>query len=75
MIFYYLFLFSFGVENGFWSAVLLFSFVSMTGLLASMIFGSIFGAADFMEELFYDRMMTMICSMDPVCQTSKTSSI
>ena len=43
IIFYYMFLLSFSLENGIWSAVLLFIIASMAGLLTSIIFTSIFG--------------------------------
>jgi|SaaInlStandDraft_1057018.scaffolds.fasta_scaffold174691_1 hypothetical protein len=46
-----------------------------SALLLALALGISFGAAGFMEESLYERMMTVICSMDPVCQTSKTSNL
>lgn len=43
MIFYYMFLISYGLDNEIWSAVLLVIVASMAGLLASTIFTSLFG--------------------------------
>ena len=40
-----------------------------SALLLALALGISFGAAEFMGESFYERMMTMICSIDPVCQT------
>ena len=42
MLFYYLFLISFGLDNSIWHAGILFLVASIVGLLASIVFTSIF---------------------------------
>ena len=43
MIFYYVFLISFGFDNGLWSAILLFSIASLIGFASMIPMSSIFG--------------------------------
>ena len=44
MIFYYVFLISFGFDNGLWSAILLFSIASLIGFASMIPMSFIFGA-------------------------------